>query len=89
MASSIPKSTPIAKDITRISLGLRILPRVRGIIITIPIKIIIEQKKLTLGLKTEENPHMRLLMVRLKKDTIIARVMTALVPVEIIKNGQS
>ena len=45
MANSIPKSTPIAKVIIRISFCLIMFPRVRGIIITIPIKMIIEPTK--------------------------------------------
>jgi hypothetical protein len=60
MANIIPKSTPIAKDIIRISFGLKMVPRVRGMISTIPIKIIIEPTKGMNVLKTEENPHMRL-----------------------------
>jgi hypothetical protein len=59
IANSMPKRTPIAKDNIKISFGLKTFPRVEGIIITIPIKTIIEPKKGINVLKTEDNPHMR------------------------------
>lgn len=60
IASSIPKSTPTAKDIISISLGRNLSPRVREIIITNPIKMIIELINGINVLKTGDIPQMRI-----------------------------
>jgi hypothetical protein len=60
IASSIPKSTPIAKDIIRVSFGRNLSPRVRGIIIANPIKMMIELINGINVLKTGDIPQMRL-----------------------------